>query len=395
MHNRRVDVRRAGVVTGAALSIPGRNMTRTVLHLIHMTGPGGAETVVLNLALGMQNHRWRSKVLLPERGWLGEALSAHGVDPIIVPDHQRARYLAGIISTVRRHRVDLIHAHLLGPASYASIAGLACKIPVVCTFHGHTDIQPDSIRERVRTALIGRAARRVVLVSDALKELAAAQGRYSDATLAVITNGIDLQAFQPRAGGKLRAELGVPADAFLVGAVGNLRPAKDYPTLLRAAAELVRRSGRYHFVIAGETSEPLYSELLRLRDELGLGDRLRFLGFRPDVPEIFNDLDALVLSSRAEGFSLVTIQAMASGVPVIATRCGGPERIIDDRVDGLLVPVGDGNAIAASVELVRVNASLRAELVEHGLEKVRRSYSVERTLASYEEVYDHALSTAA
>jgi glycosyltransferase involved in cell wall biosynthesis len=112
----------------------------------------------------MQNHRWRSKVLLPERGWLGEALSAHGVDPIIVPDHQRARYLAGIISTVRRHRVDLIHAHLLGPASYASIAGLACKIPVVCTFHGHTDIQPDSIRERVRTALIGRAARRVVSI---------------------------------------------------------------------------------------------------------------------------------------------------------------------------------------------------------------------------------------
>ena len=365
--------------------------SRTVLQVIHTAGPGGAETVVLNLAAGLNERRWRSLVTLPSMDWLGGALSDAGIAPRIIPDRKRLSYLRGIVSLLRTERVDILHAHLLGPASYAAVAAMACRVPLVITFHGHLDITPPSAFETARFALIRGAHPTVVLVSEPLRTALLDTGRIPGSCTTVIPNGIDTTVFRPAADTGFRAELGLPADAIVVGAIGNLRPAKDYPTFLRAAAILARQSPRYRFVIVGQGGDPLLGQLLRLRSELALDDRVVFAGFRSDVPRALNAFDTLVLSSSSEGFSLATIQAMACGVPVIATRCGGPEQILSHELDGILVATGDAAAIAAAVQRLSSEPALRERLAANARRTVESTYSLDSMLGRYEALYSNLL----
>lgn len=344
-----------------------------------------------DLASGLDPERWRSVVVLPTRDWLASALTDSGVEPIVVKDDRRLGWLAGLLRTIRRERVDLIHAHLLGPASYGSLAALASRVPMICTFHGTSDVTPPSVLETVRYGLIRRAARTVVLVSEPLRKRLLATGRIPPQMTEVVPNGVDTTVFRPRHDTDFRSELGLAPTDFLIGAIGNLRPAKDYPTFLRAARAVLDRWPDAAFVIVGQTVEPMHRELLALSDDLGLRDRIRFTGFRSDVERVLNNLDLLLVSSSTEGFSLVTVQAMASGVPVVATRCGGPEQIIDHGEDGLLAPVGDFEALADAVSALRNQEGIRRRLVHNALEKAATTYSRQRMIQRYEHIYAGAL----
>jgi glycosyltransferase involved in cell wall biosynthesis len=212
----------------------------------------------------------------------------------------------------------------------------------------------------------------------------------------VIYNGIALEQFGKRRPSAFRSGLSLPPDAWLIGAIGNVRPSKDYFTLLHAAAILRARSTRYHLVIVGDTrSEPLYGQLLRLRSELGLEAAVTFAGFHEDVPAVVGALDAFVLSSDREGFSLSTVQAMAAGTPVIATRCGGPEEIVTHGHDGWLVPPRDPAALADGIDQVVRDATLSCALASHARDTARARFSVERMVADYAAVYGELLGTGA
>ncbi|EQD46462.1 Glycosyl transferase, group 1 domain protein, partial [mine drainage metagenome] len=149
----------------------------------------------------------------------------------------------------------------------------------------------------------------------------------------------------------IRRALDLPADAILVGAIGNIRAAKDYGNLLHAARALVDRSDRFRVVVAGQYGGTLADDLMRLRSQLGLEERVFFLGLRADVATVLHNLDLFVLSSRSEGFSIACVEAMACGIPVVATRCGGPEEILDART-GILVPAGNPSALADAVHRI-------------------------------------------
>jgi glycosyltransferase involved in cell wall biosynthesis len=365
---------------------------KRVLHLIHVTGPGGAETVCLDLARGLDADRWQSVVCVPEEGWITGELRRAGVEPVLLPTADRGAYLRGIVRLVRERRVDLVQAHLLGSALYASLAGILARVPVVSTFHGSTDVNlPRGLRSRVRYGVIRRGSRRVVLVSEPLRAELLDRGHLPPGQLATIPNGIDTAVFRPRADRSFRREIGVEDHHVLVGAVGNLRDAKDYPTFLRAAALLAARSPDYRFVVAGDDRGPLRGELLRLAEELGLAGKVVLAGFRPDVHRVLNALDVFVVSSRSEGFSLAAVQAMASGVPVVATRCGGPEQILTDGRDGLLVGVGAPDEIATAVERIRGDAELRDRLVRAALTRAADAFSSAGMVRSYEALYGEVL----
>lgn len=369
---------------------------KSVLHLIHVTGPGGAETVCLDLLRGLDGERWRHVLCVPEEGWITRELRAGGMEPVILPTSSRGTYLRGLLRIVRERRIDLIQAHLLGTAFYASLAGILAGVPVVTTFHGASDVRlPRSPANRVRYGVIRRGSRRVVTVSEPLREELLERGHLRADETTTIPNGIDTAVFRPRDDRGFRREIGVEDGHVLVGAVGNLRGAKDYPTFLRSAALLAERSSDYRFVVAGDDRGPLFDELLALRDALGLRDRVVFAGFRPDVHRVLNALDAFVVSSSSEGFSLAAVQAMASGVPVVATRCGGPEQILTHERDGLLVPVGAPAEIAAAVDRLRLDPALRERLVEAALRRAADDFSVAGMVRSYEAVYREALGLPA
>jgi glycosyltransferase involved in cell wall biosynthesis len=190
----------------------------------------------------------------------------------------------------------------------------------------------------------------------------------------------------------MRAAFGAPNGQFLVGAVGNIRPAKSYDTLLRAAALLAARAPDYRFVIAGDADSPLGERMRALAAKLGLGDIVTFAGFIADVPAVMASVDVYALTSSSEGFSIATTEAMAAGKPIVATRCGGPEEILEDGVTGLLVENGSAEAVASAIESLRVDATKRETLGKRAREEVARRFNLAAHIGAYERLYDECVA---
>jgi glycosyltransferase involved in cell wall biosynthesis len=364
---------------------------KTVLHLIDTGGPGGAETIYLNLVAGLDRSRWRSVAVVPTRDWLHGALARRGIEPHVLGSSGAfdARYLLALLGVIRRERVDLVQAHLLASGVYGSLAAAVAGIPLVCTFHGIVDVDPSERLRRVKLGILSRRRNRVVFVSDSLRRAFHARGDATRARAHVVFNGIDAAAHVRPQDEAVRRELGVASDDVLVGAVGNIRPSKAYPVLLEAAALLRRNSPRaYRFVIVGDTRSPLHAELLEQRRALGLEETVQFTGFREDMHRLMSAFDVYALSSSAEGFSLSTVQALAAGVPVVATRCGGPEEILADGESGILVPTGNPAALASAIESIAADADRRRQLVEAGRRLVARRFTLEAMVRGYEAIYE-------
>jgi glycosyltransferase involved in cell wall biosynthesis len=369
---------------------------KNILHVIDTCGPGGAETVFLELAKGLDASRWRSFVAIPGTGWVYDTLVAHGFDPIITP-LQRAfdvRYLVALCGAVRRHRIDLIQTHLFGAGVYGALAGLLCGVPVISTFHGRPDLSENGKYRAAKFGIMRRGVTKVVFVSESLRQFFLSAGDLKADRTTVISDGIDVSVFAPRRDTSLRRELGVGDGEVLVGAVGNLRPAKSYDVLLRAAALLHRQALPYRFVVVGDAQGPLYQDLLALRDQLGLGSMVTFTGFKSGVHDVMNNLDLYASTSSSEGFSLSVVQAMACGVPVVATKSGGPEEIITHDVDGLLVDTDSPEQVAQALQRLGTEPATRGRFTQAGRKAVETRFTLTHMVHSYEHLYHQCLRAA-
>jgi len=363
---------------------------RTVLHLIDTTGPGGAETVFTDLAQGLDPARFRSVAVTAGPGWVEDTIEASGVRRYTV--RQRGRFALRYVHALGRltgtERVGLIHAHLVGASVYASLAALGTRIPVLCTVHGHADLPRADRLRLLRYGVLRLGASHVVAVSESLRREFQSRSGFPGERTSVIYNGIDLDAFYPGDGSAFRRELGIGEGEFVFGALGNVRAPKAYDVLLRAAALLSTDQAPSRVVIVGDTSGPVYPGLEALRTALALESRVTFAGFRRDVPEVLRAFDVLALSSRTEGFSLATVQAMATGIPVVATRSGGPEEILEDGITGLLVPTDDPARLAAAMRRLRDQPDLRARFAAAGPNAVRARFNRASMIDAYQRLYD-------
>ena len=375
---------------------------RVVLHTIDTTGPGGAETVYVDLVARLDPARFTSVTTSPvphagitrpgvsERGWLHDALRRHGHQPLALTTRSTIdwRYVARLVRLVRQHRAEVIHAHLLTSSVYAGIAGRLCGVPVIATFHGESDAQRGDPRRAAKLRAVGLGASRVVFVSEYLRRSLLADAPIPASKTTVIYNGIDVGAFAPGLDRAARAELGVPDDAFLVGAVGNVRTAKAYEVLLRAIAQLAARAPHVHAAIVGDLEDAETARLLALRAELGLEHRVRFLGFRSDVPRLLRAFDAYALTSSSEGFSIALVQAMAAGRPVVATRSGGPVEILDHGRTGVLVGCNAPAEVAAALQGFIDAPEAAAALGQAARTAAAERFSVDATVRTYESLYE-------
>jgi glycosyltransferase involved in cell wall biosynthesis len=371
---------------------------KRILYLIDTGGPGGAESVFSTLVERLDPARWRPVPVVPVQDWLFRRLQSRGFEPLLLPSRRSfdVSYLARIIRVARGERVSLIHAHLLAASVYGSVAGYVVGLPVVCTFHGKADVSPGGRLLSVKLRIMRQLACRIVFVSQSLQEFFISLGLDPGKT-EVIHNGIDMQDFAAGADQSFRRELAIGEDEVLIGAIGNIRRPKAYPILLRAAGLLKEQGLPCRFVIVGDTDgeHALYGELVALRETLGLRDSLFFTGFREDIPRILRSLDVCVVSSSSEGFSLTTVQALAAGVPVVATQSGGPEEIIANRQAGLLVPADSPVRLAEGIRVLVLDARTRAQMASRGRQLVREQFGLEAMLARYEAVYEQCLGAGA
>ena len=179
---------------------------------------------------------------------------------------------------------------------------------------------------------------------------------------------------------------------IIIGSVGNIKPAKGYDVLLRAVKLVVSQEKKCRFIIAGETSDRYFKELLELRDKLELREHVSFLGYQENIKSIYRMMDVFVLPSISEGFSLSTIEAMSFGIPVVVTKSGGPEEIVIDDHSGLLAEVKNEKELAKSILRLVYDIGLRKKLGKNGRDTVMERFDIKMMVKSYQEVYDSELA---
>ncbi len=367
----------------------------TILHTIETGGPGGAETVLLTLVRCLDPNHFRSVVLLPSVDWLYAQLQEAGIPTHVVQssrwhDFGIPRALAAL---ARREKADLIHSHLPDQNFYSAIVGKLTGRPVVVTYHGSQQLSnPSSLKSAVKLMAVSRGASAIVVVSDYLGQLLKQRGVPAH-KIVRIHNGIDLDRFATPATGGLRGELGCEEGDKVVGMVANVRGPKGYEYFLKAARLVADRMPATRFVSIGDANHGSLGGLLRLRAELNLQERFSFLGFRKDAHALLRDLDVFVLSSITEGFSLATAEAMGAGRPVVVTRSGGPQELVEDGVTGLLVPPADAQSLADAIYRVLSSPTLATDLGRRAEESIRQKFTIQQTVAAYGKVYEDCLNT--
>jgi glycosyltransferase involved in cell wall biosynthesis len=203
----------------------------------------------------------------------------------------------------------------------------------------------------------------------------------------LILNGVDTDLFAPVGSGNLHKELGLPADTPIVGAVGNIRPAKSYDVLIEAARHVLVDSPHVHFVIAGAGGEADLALLRAMAERSQIERNVHFLGFRHSSSDLYRSFTVMVSSASTEGLPLSFLEALSCEVPIAATANEGAARLIATTKAGLLSPVGDAQALAESIRALIKDAAKAASLARNGRIAVIERFSIERTLAQYRDLF--------
>ena len=353
---------------------------------------GGQERVALDLATCQARAGYRvSAVSLapPPDGPLAAGFRAAHVGVARVA-RSRAGLDPGLVLRlarwVRSNGVSLVHTHnpmaLLYGASAARIAGT----PVVHTKHG---FNPGGRARLVAGRVVARWVDAFVAVSPETAAVARGRKEVDERRLSVIPNGIVLGRFHPDPGARarVRLELGIREPSWVVGTVGRIAAEKNQALLLRAAAPLLGPGA--HLVVARDG--PLLAPLSELAAALGIAPFVHLLGARGDVPDVLNAMDAFVLCSSSEGLPLVIPEAMAIGLPVVATSVGGLPSVIVEGVTGFLVASGDEQALRDRLAALRADPEAARAVGAQARSAAITRFSADRMHGDYLELYERVL----
>ena len=383
-----------------------------VLFVNHTGEISGAEHSLLELLGGLPEDVPRA-LACPEQGPLAAAARGRGVPvmPIGGTDGSLRLHPTGTpralgelsraaLQTARHARTfeaDLLHANSIRAGLSTVAAGRRARRPVVV-----------HVRDRLPRSRVADASLRTVTAGAALviaNSTYTAEGVQAVARprrLATIPNPIDLHRFDPAAIDRAAAReaLGLPRWALALGVVGQITPWKGQDEAVRAVGLLAARRPELRLLIAGEAkfvsagtrfdNRAYLRQIERSIAERDLDGRVALLGERDDVPQLMRALDALLVPSWEEPFGRVVVEAMALGVPVLATSVGGPAELIRDGVDGLLLPPRNPSAWAEAIERICADESMRRALGQAGRARASR-YGVDEHVAAVLQEHIHLL----
>ena len=361
-----------------------------VLILIGQLNRGGAERQVHELATRLDRNRFDPTVVTFEPGGHYQPmLEAAGVRVVIIDKRgwREATAPIRLASLMRELSTDVVHGFLF-PANWRAVVAsrLAGVRAVLCAVRS-TGIWMNA-RHRWMDRVIMKRASVVVANAPAVAKDIVDRVGLAPARVRVILNGVDTERFHPKdpVSGPTPADL--PGDHEMkVGFIGSLRQAKDPILFVRAAAVVAARLPSARFVMVGDG--PLRSAVAAEAGLLGIGDKITFLGERSDIPDILRGLDLLAVTSVREGCCNVILEAMATGVPVVATNVGGNPDLLEHRRTGWLFPHGDPGGGGEGMVRLLVEGELREQVRTEALARARSAFSVDtmvsRTSALYEE----------
>lgn len=359
-----------------------------ILHLITELSTGGAQMALWRLLKGLDRERFRPVVacLYNGDGMVAGRIRELGI-PVIdlgMTAKWRLDALERLYRLLRRERPCILHTWMFHVTIPGRLLGRLAGVPVIISAE-RTMGQESEARYWLNwlTAPLGD---RVICVSERVADFSAEHIGLSPARLVVIPNGIELLPQPAVDKAAVWAELGRPRPEMVIGTVGRLEPVKGFPYLLEALAQLAPAYPAVHLLIVGDGPERTALEAQAHR--LGLGERVIFAGHRTDVPLLMGGMDLFVLPSIWEGMPNVVLEAMAAGLPVVATAVGGTPEIVVEGETGLLVPPRDPAALAEAMERLLADPALRLQMGRAGRDRVQQYFDIERTIRLNEELYN-------
>jgi glycosyltransferase involved in cell wall biosynthesis len=357
------------------------------MQLVLSLSPGGTERLVIEIVRALADRIDSVVCCLDEPGaWAGE-LSAIGV-PVISLAREPGFHPTLAVRLARelkdRH-IDIVHCHHYSPYVYGLLASvMRPAVQLVFTEHGRLSDAAPSRKRRFVNPLLSRWPGKLCAVSADLKNHMVAEG-FPARRVAVTYNGIEPgQRPTPAERSSARAGLGLSDAAFVVGTVGRLDPVKNLHMLLQAHAFLVSKHPQVRTVIVGDGTER--GALEAHAQSLGVANSIVFTGYRADVRQLMAAFDAYANSSQFEGVSLTILEAMASALPVVATRVGGNPEVVIDHETGYLVP-GIARALSDAIGTLIYDERRRRAMGDAGRFRVKRHFSIARMVEAYAGVY--------
>jgi len=369
-------------------------MSVPIVYMITGLSTGGSETALANLLARLDHNRFLPTVVCLKDGRtrIGDEIRSLNV-PVIDLDlvnPARIGALWRLYTFLHETRPSIVHAWLFHAVVLARLVGRMAGVPIVISSRQNINLG-SPFRETVNRMTIGTDDR-VIAVSEAARRVDIERGGAAPEKVVVVYNGIDIGLYPPvtpRMRADARSALALPPGTKLVGTVARLHPSKGVDDLVRAAARVLARVPDARFVVVGDGKQR--AALDRLAGKLGVAERVLFLGERRDVPFLLAGLDLFVLSSREEGMGIVLLEAMASGVPVVATAAGGIVEVVENTVSGLLVPPGDVDRLAESIISMLNDRALADRMAKNGRRRVAEMFSIETTVERTEKLYEELL----
>lgn len=364
-----------------------------VLQLVEDFGTmGGAEKLVYDLVTHLNPDEFESSVALVTEGKHNLDYWSTKAKLVFLPRRRRLSLdvLIALVKIIRDNCIDITHSHLTRMNTYNWLASRWCRKVSIGTIHG---IMKDevSFSARVYTKFAAKFNTRTVAVSENLRREFISTYGIESSKVVTIWNGFDASRIEKKPSlqvvNSFRFQYNCPPSVPVIVAIGHVREVKGYIYLLEAVHKIRKFVPDVRLLVAGKGTQKEELSLFRKLNEMSLESSVSFLGEYNDIATLFEIADLYVSSSLHEGFSLTTVEAMASGLPVVVTDCGGPAEIVENGKNGIIVPVADSQALANAIMKILSDKNLAEEFAENGKKRAYDNFSMKSFIEKHEQLY--------
>lgn len=356
-----------------------------ILHIVLALDTGGLERVVLDLMEKSSDQFTQYLCCLNKVGACKVELESMAIPYWELANYgsRKIRTLLALRKIIIENNIDVIHTHNPSPHFYGCLVGLFCRVPIIHTKHGRN--YPKNKFLVLKNYVFSYFTDKIVCVSDDAMSVALDIEKVPARKVQTILNGIDIDKYSNIRSKDSLSLIDVNREIISIGIVARLSAEKDHATLLHALSLVVKEYSNVKLIIVGDG--PLRSELEKLAIDLDVMAYCSFLGNRDDIPQLLSQIDLFVLSSITEGVSLTLLEAMAASLPIVCTDVGGNSEVVEDGVNGIIVPSREPALLAkALLELIR-HPERRLQMGKAGFKRVKSVFSIQRTVAEYEKLY--------